>query len=108
VWRCGEVPTVPSGAERVRRALAEFLQSGIVIVSHIGRSRGVSLIRNEDVKRLCRSVIQKLPKRWSAKLFQKAISAKLKDRGLLHSGATEISFWRVFLVLWLKMLVFPK
>ena len=78
------------GAEKIRAAYTQFSKDGSVLEETRGRSGGKTLIHDEDVKSLCRSVISGLPPRWSAKLFQSEVSKKLAERGLLASGRTKI------------------
>ena len=86
-------------AQKLRAAFHEFERSRTIITDNRGRSKGPSLIYDEDIKKLCRDVIKStLETRFSAKQFQEAVSKELCGRGLLRKGRTKIgnstaTFW---------------
>jgi hypothetical protein len=87
------------GAERIRGALSTFISTGTLPKSRKGRAAGLSLINDEDVRALCREVIGEHDgKRFSSKMFQSAISEKLRERGLISEkmigGATACNWLR--------------
>ena len=69
-------------AQRAREAYETLRETGAIPETK-KRACGRSLIHDSEVKLLCRSAIQELPKRWSAAMLRKKVSARLVSRGNL-------------------------
>lgn len=84
---------------RIQKNLELYIESQFTSLpqSKQGRSRGSSLIHDEDVKELCRNVISAFDGEFAAKDFREKVSAELTARGLMTAGKrlakSTTSFW---------------
>ena len=74
-----------------------FKQHGRLITDGRGRQPGKSLIHDEDIKALCRTVISQLGENWSARSFRDAVSKRLVEKQMVKVGKkigrSTASYW---------------
>ena len=86
------------GSEKIRAGYESFVKDGTLPEERRGRTPKFSLIRDEEVKKLCRDTIQKdLRNIFSANEFRITCSKTPKDAGILASNQViskkTASFW---------------